>query len=58
MMLDYMGWNEASSIIEEALEYHFKEGLATHDLARFMENGQSLSTTEFSNKIVQYIKSK
>ncbi len=58
MMLDYIGWSEAASIIEEALEYHFKEGMATHDLARFMENGQSLSTTEFSNKIVQYIKSK
>lgn len=58
MMLDYMGWGEAASIIEEALEYHFKEGLATHDLARFMKEGQSLSTTEFSNKIVQYIKSK
>ena len=58
MMLDYMGWSEAATLIEEALEYHFKEGLATHDLARFMENGTSLSTTEFSEKIVQYIKAK
>lgn len=58
MMLDYMGWSEAATLIEEALEYHFKEGLATHDLARFMENGTSLSTTEFSDKIVEYIKSK
>lgn len=58
MMLDYMGWSEAATLIEEALEHHFKEGLATHDLARFMENGTSLSTTEFSEKIVQYIKAK
>lgn len=58
MMLDYIGWSEAATLIEEALEYHFKEGLATHDLARFMENGTSLSTTDFSDKIVQYIKSK
>ncbi len=58
MMLDYMGWSEAATLIEEALEYHFKEGLATHDLARFMENGTSLSTTEFSEKIIEYIKSK
>lgn len=58
MMLDYLGWSEASTLIEETLEHHFKEGLATHDLARFMENGTSLSTTEFSEKIVQYIKAK
>lgn len=58
LMLDYMGWSKAAKLIVDALEYHFKKGYATHDLARFMPNGKSLSTSDFTEKIVQYIKTK
>lgn len=58
LMLDYMGWPKAAKLIVDALEYHFKKGYATHDLARFMPNGKSLSTSDFTEKIVQYIKTK
>ena len=52
MMLEYMKWNEAADLITHALENMFKDGIATHDLARFMSNGQSLTTTEFSEQLI------
>ena len=52
MMLEYMKWNEAADLITKALEKMFKDGIATHDLARFMSNGQSLTTTEFSEQLI------
>lgn len=51
MMLDYMGWSEAAHLIEEKMENIFVSGYATHDLARFMENGKSLGTREFGDKL-------
>ena len=52
MMLEYIKWNEAADLITKALENMFKDGIATHDLARFMPNGQSLTTTEFSEQLI------
>ncbi|VBB48576.1 isocitrate dehydrogenase, specific for NADP+; e14 prophage [uncultured Paludibacter sp.] len=53
MMLEYIGWNEAGELITKALENLFENGTATSDLARFMENGRSLSTSEFSNEVIK-----
>lgn len=47
MMLEYMKWNEAADLITNALESLYLDGKATKDLARFMENGESLSTSKF-----------
>ena len=55
MMLEYMGWNEAGRLITAALEHAFTEGKATHDLARFMPNGQSLGTKEFGEYIMSIL---
>ncbi|RHJ87659.1 NADP-dependent isocitrate dehydrogenase [Parabacteroides sp. AM08-6] len=55
MMLEFMGWNEAAMLITAALEHAFSEGKATHDLARFMPNGQSLGTKEFGEYIVKIL---
>lgn len=52
MMLDYMGWKEAGQLITDALEKLFTEGYATNDLARFMQNGKSLGTRDFSKKVI------
>lgn len=48
MMLEYIGWNEAATSITDALERLYSAGKATNDLARFMDNGTSLTTSEFS----------
>ena len=55
MMLGHLGWKEAASLIEDALESCFAEGRATADLARFMPGGVSLSTSAFTQEIVERI---
>lgn len=55
MMLEYFGWNEAANLITSAMEQAFEKGKATHDLARFMPGGISLSTTEFRDLLVSII---
>ena len=55
MMLEYFGWKEAAILITDALEKSFGEGRATHDLARFMPNGKSLGTKEFTQEIIERI---
>ena len=51
MMLDYIGWGEAASLITSGMEKLFSEGYATSDLARFMDNGKPLGTNEFAEKL-------
>lgn len=55
MMLDYMGWNEAGKLIENALETLFQQGMATADLARFMPDGKSLGTKEFGEAVMKML---
>ncbi len=52
MMLEYMGWDEAGALIVKSLEDLFEKGYATSDLARFMENGKTLSTSEFASAVI------
>ena len=52
MMLEYFDWKEAAALIEKSLEQSFLDARATHDLARFMPNGTSLSTSAFTREIV------
>ncbi|MDO5665472.1 MAG: NADP-dependent isocitrate dehydrogenase [Bacteroidia bacterium] len=52
MMLEYIGWDEAGNLITKSLENLFEKGYATSDLARFMEKGKALSTSEFAAKVV------
>lgn len=55
MMLEYMGWSDAGTAITRALETMFKSGRATADLARFMRDGKSLSTSEFSEEVISQL---
>lgn len=47
MMLEYISWAEAANLITKALETLYIGGKVTNDLARFMDNGESLSTSKF-----------
>lgn len=55
MMLEHLGWNEAAARITAALENAFEQGYATADLARDMPNGKPLSTTAFTEKILDLL---
>lgn len=55
MMLEHLGWQEAADVVVAALEASFAEGCATADLARLMENGKAMGTTEFTEHIISKI---
>ena len=57
MMLEYLGWMEAASLIVEALEFAFINKKATPDLARFMSDGEMLTPFEFRDFILNRINS-
>lgn len=58
MMLDHIGWKEAGSLIEKALEDSFGQGYATPDLARLMPEGKPLGTVEFTEHLVEIVNGK
>ena len=55
MMLDYLGWKEASSGIWEALQRTIKSGFVTYDLARQIEGAKEVSCSGFADKIIEQI---
>ena len=55
MMLDYMGWREASDLIRRALQATIKAGTVTYDLARQMEGTTEVKCSEFAQAIVDHM---
>lgn len=55
MMLEYMGWDEASKMIKKGLKTAIQKKEVTYDLARlFGPDVPSLKTSEFARKIIEY----
>ncbi|HFI0151336.1 TPA: NADP-dependent isocitrate dehydrogenase [Streptococcus suis] len=54
MMLDYLGWTEASRLIVSALEEAFENGQVTADFAKMLGK-TGLSTSQFANVLIQSI---
>ncbi|MDG4526072.1 NADP-dependent isocitrate dehydrogenase [Streptococcus suis] len=54
MMLDYLGWTEASRLIVSALEEAFENGQVTADFARMLGK-TGLSTSQFASVLIQFI---
>jgi isocitrate dehydrogenase len=52
MMLDYMGWREASEAIRAALQATIKSRIVTYDLARQIEGAKEVKCSEFAREIV------
>jgi len=52
MMLDYMGWREASEAIRNALQATIKSRIVTYDLARQIEGATEVKCSEFAREIV------
>ena len=55
MMLDYMGWREASDLIRHALQATIKAGTVTYDLARQMDGTTEVKCSEFAQAIVEHM---
>ena len=53
MMLDHMGWSEASGLIEAGLEKAFAAKTVTYDLARLMEGATEVSCSRFADEVCE-----
>jgi isocitrate dehydrogenase len=53
MMLDYIGWRDASDLIQRALQKAIKAGTVTYDLARQMDGATEVKCSEFAREIVE-----
>ena len=53
MMLNYLGWAEAATLIEKALEKTIAQKKVTYDLARQMQGAKELKTSAFADAIIK-----
>ena len=53
MMLDLLGWKEASALVVGGLEETFRRKTVTYDLERQMTGAKKLKTSEFGRAIVE-----
>lgn len=53
MMLDYMGWDEAASLIVKGMEATFNKKTVTYDMERQMTGAKLLKCSEFGKAIVE-----
>ncbi len=55
MMLEYMGWQEAADLINEAFPKVIADGTVTYDFARQMEGSREVKTSEFADCLIAKI---
>ncbi len=53
MMLEYLGWNEAASLIVRGLEASIQARRVTYDFERQMEGATRLKCSEFADEIIR-----
>ena len=53
MMFEYLGWNEAGTLIVRGLENAIKAKRVTYDLARQMPGSTEVSTSGFADEIIK-----
>ncbi len=56
LMLEYLGWSEATSGIYKSIENTILEKRVTYDFHRLMDNATLLKTSEFADAIINHIK--
>jgi isocitrate dehydrogenase len=56
MLLDHIGWREASLITRKALQATIRQGAVTYDLARQITDAVEVKCSEFAERIVENMK--
>ncbi|HJQ10629.1 MAG TPA: isocitrate dehydrogenase (NADP(+)) [Gemmatimonadaceae bacterium] len=56
MMLEYMGWSEAATLIIKGMEHAIKAKRVTYDLARQMSGATEVSTSAFGDQVIAGMK--
>ncbi|MGE5436741.1 MAG: isocitrate dehydrogenase (NADP(+)) [Syntrophothermus sp.] len=52
MMLEYMGWNKAASLIEKSMQKTIKKKTVTYDFARQMDGAKEVKCSQFGTEII------
>ncbi len=52
MMFQFMGWNEVSTVIEDAIARTIQQKKVTYDLERLMEGATKVKTSEYATCII------
>ena len=52
MMFRYLGWGEAATAIEAAIERAIQQKRVTYDLHRLMEGATKLKTSEYADAVI------
>jgi isocitrate dehydrogenase len=55
MMLDHMGWHDASRLVRDALQDTIEDKTVTYDLARQIRDAKQLKCSEFGQAIVAHM---
>ncbi|MFB6192580.1 MAG: isocitrate dehydrogenase (NADP(+)) [Haloarculaceae archaeon] len=55
IMLEYIGWEDASRLVYDAVERTIASKKVTYDIHRQIEGGERLATSEFADEIVDHI---
>ncbi len=53
LMLDYLGWKEASQLIDKGITGALKKKQVTYDFARLMEGAEKVPTSKFGDCIIE-----
>ena len=53
MMLEFMGWKDASNLIVAAMERTFRQGITTMDVVDSAKHGACVGTREFGDELIK-----
>ena len=53
MMFDFLGWKEASKLIEDGIALTIQQKRVTYDLERMMPGATKLKSSEYASAIIE-----
>jgi isocitrate dehydrogenase len=56
LLLEHLGWIEASEMIVQALRRTVSAGFVTYDLARQMEQAYEVSCSQFGQSLIEHLR--
>ena len=55
MMLDYLGWNEAATLVRDGIEGSIADKEVTYDFDRLMDGATLLKCSEFGDSVIKHM---
>lgn len=55
MLMEYLGWETAATLIDQALTKTIAEKKVTYDFARLMQGASEVTTSAFADRIIEHI---